>query len=438
MNNHLPDIRTSIYDYFADMDTRPSLQYKVLAQARGEVKMKKKLSVGLILVIVMVLAAVTALATTLTAFYERIIEQESKSGTIQDWPVSDKVLLVQWMVDAGIQLDETQVARLTNEKLTVEQQDKLAMDIILSYFPARDKLLTTIDIIAKEYGEYEQWPLELRAWYTDTLEKYQHNQNNSPFAKNTVPQEGDISEEEAREIANNCLTEVLGLNAQQVNALISNVFFQEETDGEQTHRVWYFNYYSEGSQTLLYYAYIYSDGTVMDCGSNEQPASAASSLNEHFSDLIAYHYDTFFTVEGLAAFAKDLAPQINRAMESGEEIDKWPAYFAQIPYEYPSEAAISAEKAIEIGTQAILDRYGWSTIQLENQYVYTLSYRVYPSEMHEWRLAYRIPQEGKLDAFRQFNAGEIPFCIIVRIDPFSASVIDITEGNDVDKYWFGE
>lgn len=408
-----------------------------MADAKGEGKVKKKLFVGLVLAIVLVLETVTAVAMTLTAFYEKTIEQESKNGTIQDWPVSDKVLLVQWMVDAGIALDETQVSQLANKDLTLEEQDQLAMDMILSYFPARDKWLTTMDIIAKEYGKYEQWPLELRAWYTATLEKYHHDQKNGSFARNVLPQAGDISEEEARNIAQNCLTEVVGLEATQINALTSNVFFQEETGGEKTFRAWYFNYYLQGSQNLLYYAYIYSDGTVMDCGSTEKPATTASTLNEQFYELKRYHNNDFFSVEGLATFARDLAPQIRQAMETGG-IDKWPAYFAQIPYAFPAEGAIPAEQAIEIGTQAILDKYGWSTSQLESRYEYTLSYRIYPSEMHEWRLAYRIPPEGKPDAFKQFHAGEIPFCVIVRVDPFSSSVIDITEGNDSSKYWFGE
>lgn len=47
------------------LENRPDFDRDVLRQVRGEVKVKKKLSVGFVLVIVLVLAAVTALAAAL-------------------------------------------------------------------------------------------------------------------------------------------------------------------------------------------------------------------------------------------------------------------------------------------------------------------------------------------------------------------------------------
>lgn len=436
MNNFLSNIRTSIDDYFADVNRSPSLQYRVLAQTRGEMKVKKRLSVGFVLIILLMLTVITALAMTMTAYYEKAIELESESGPIQEWSPSDKVALVHWMLEAGIPLDEGQVAKLDNGMLSEAQQDELAMHIVLSYYPVRDKMLTTVDIIEKEYGEYEEWPLELRAWYSMTLEKSQHEQSNSAFAKNILPEEKDISEEQAKALANQCLTEVLGLSPLQIESLEAKVFFQEDTGSEEPNRIWYFNYYEKENKELKFYVYIKSDGTLLDCGCIDEPVTSASELNNKFYDLIAYHSKDFFTVEGLAEFSRSLAPQIRQAMSNGG-IDKWPAYFSQIPYALPDSAAITADRALEIGTQAILEQYGWTAMQLEEKYVFTLSYRIY-EDVHEWRVAYRIPAEGKPNAFLQFRAGEIPFCIIVRIDPFSSSIMSVIEENDVDEYWYGE
>lgn len=426
--HHAMDARLS------GMTGDPWLAQRILYHTGGDKKVKKKISVGLVCVLILVIAAVTALAVGLTTYFERIIEQESVNGIIQNWPASRKVSLVQWMLDAGIQLDEKQVARLDSTTLSEAEKEELAMNIIQSYYPARDKVLTTVDIIAKEYGAYEQWPLELKAWYTSMLEKYQYEQKNGAFAKNILPQENDISQEQAQTIADGCLTEILGVDAEEIAQLASTVFFQE--DIEKTGRVWYFHYYEKKTNELKYYAYINSDGTLLDCGSSVSSATTAAKLNEQFYELISYHSDEFFTVEGLATFANDLAPLINAAMSEGG-IDKWPAYFAQIPYAFPDDTAISSDRAIKIGTQAILDHYGWSQTQLDENYVFTLSYRNNVG-LHEWRLAYRIPQEGKLEAFTRFQTGEIPFCIVVKIDPFTASVRSLEEENDTDRFWFGE
>ncbi|MEG2105154.1 MAG: hypothetical protein RRY04_08210, partial [Oscillospiraceae bacterium] len=101
------------------LENKPDFERDVLRQVRGEVKVKKKLSVGFVLLMVLVLAAVTALAAmTLNAYYEKAIEKEGQSGLIQDWSASDKVALVDWMVEAGAKLDAEQVAQLHNGSLT--------------------------------------------------------------------------------------------------------------------------------------------------------------------------------------------------------------------------------------------------------------------------------------------------------------------------------
>ena len=69
MMNDPHSIRHSIDAYFADMDAHTSLQSKILAQTRGEVKVKKKLSAAFALLMILVLATITALAAmTLFSF----------------------------------------------------------------------------------------------------------------------------------------------------------------------------------------------------------------------------------------------------------------------------------------------------------------------------------------------------------------------------------
>ncbi len=133
--NPTEQIREAVDARLSSLQGDPWLAQRVLANAKGEQKVKKKISVGFVLVLVLVLAAVTALAAmTLTTFYERAIELEGKSGLIRDWSAADKMALVDWMVEAGADLDEKQVGRLHDDALSDDDKGKLAIEIMYAYY----------------------------------------------------------------------------------------------------------------------------------------------------------------------------------------------------------------------------------------------------------------------------------------------------------------
>ena len=78
------------------LENRPDFDRDVLRQVRGEVKVKKKLSVGFVLVIVLVLAAVTALAAALL-WEQQVVpmkEIEQAEGDYVNWSISQKQALI--------------------------------------------------------------------------------------------------------------------------------------------------------------------------------------------------------------------------------------------------------------------------------------------------------------------------------------------------------
>ena len=125
------DIRRVMDACLPGLENSPDFDRDVLRHVRGAIKVKKKLSVGFVLVIVLALAAVTALAAmTLNAYYEKVIEKESEIGRIQDWSTADKIALVNWMVEAGIQLEPELVASLQGDQLNDEEKEQLVSEII--------------------------------------------------------------------------------------------------------------------------------------------------------------------------------------------------------------------------------------------------------------------------------------------------------------------
>ena len=73
------DIRRVMDACLPGLENSPDFDRDVLRHVRGAIKVKKKLSVGFVLVIVLALAAVTALAAmTLNAYYEKVIEKTTR------------------------------------------------------------------------------------------------------------------------------------------------------------------------------------------------------------------------------------------------------------------------------------------------------------------------------------------------------------------------
>ena len=60
------DLRRAMNACLPGLENKPGFEREVLKRARGEIKVKKKLSVGLVFILILVLAAVAALAQALS------------------------------------------------------------------------------------------------------------------------------------------------------------------------------------------------------------------------------------------------------------------------------------------------------------------------------------------------------------------------------------
>ena len=99
------------------LENRPDFDRDVLRQVRGEVKVKKKLSVGFVLVIVLVLAAVTALAAALL-WEQQVVpmkEIEQAEGDYVNWSISQKQALIRALIDSGNIEETAETARLFDD-----------------------------------------------------------------------------------------------------------------------------------------------------------------------------------------------------------------------------------------------------------------------------------------------------------------------------------
>lgn len=421
-------VRHSVDARLSGLQGDPWLAKRVLANAKGEQKVKKKISVGLVLALVLVLAAVTALAAmTLNALYEKTLEKEGQSGLIQDWSISDKVALVDWMVEAGVELNEEQVAKLHNDSLSDADKGTLAMEIIGGYYPARDGILTSVDIIAKEKGPIEYWTLEDKAWFSEMVAKYQPEEVSSV---NLLPTQGDITKEQAIEIMYAYYEKEYGLKREDFDESKMAISFSEGTwddgSGPERLKTWGMDLWLKADLEHPMGISILPDGSI-------KSASAPYNTDWHDEWYNTFHADDFWTIDGLYYFKEEWAPRVSTMIANGEAVNNNDLmYLLTKNFSKPKKTDISRNEAYEIARNAILSQPNWSEEKLK-LFGTREGYVLEDNESLYWFVFtyYTYPLDERSEAIALNKTGEIPRRIIVKIAAVDGRVQEIIESNSM-------
>lgn len=417
MNDHkdIKKVQLALNTTFSDLKDDPWLAQKVLAKAKGEIKVKKRLSVGFVLVIALVLAAVTALAAmTLNAYYEKAIEKEGKSGLIQDWNTTDKVALVDWMVEAGVELDESQVAQLHSADLSEGEQGALAMEIINGYYPARDGILTSVDIIAKEKGPIEYWSLEDKAWFSEMMAKYQPEEVSGV---NLLPTEGDITKEQAVEIMYAYYEKEYGLKREDFDESKMAISFSEGTwddgSGPERLKTWSMDLWLKGDPNPMGIS-ILPDGTI-------KQASGPYIRDWRDDWYETYMSNDYWTIEGMVAFQESWEPRIEDIKKTTDRIDDDLLYLLTKDFKLPESGDISQDKAVELANAAILNYMSWSDNMLE-YYQIRRAYLLGDTQQPYYFFWY-VPSSKTRDLTKDERKNYIP--IVLHMDASNGAITQI-------------
>lgn len=216
------------------MDTRlsgmtgnPYLAQQILAGAKGGKKVKRKLSVGLVLALVLALASVTALAVGLTHYFGGFADLEDQYGEYEAWPGTAKVKLVQLMADSGV-LEEEQAARWATCG-TGEQKEEAAEDILAQHFSGM-VYVDTYNAMERELGPIENWTDEERVLYISLLEKYGKMSDSWPYYQ--LPGQGDLTREQAVARARDAVLAKFSITQEELDAMtVNGIFAQDAYNG---------------------------------------------------------------------------------------------------------------------------------------------------------------------------------------------------------------
>ncbi len=188
MDNRTPRnrIRYALDARLSGITERPGSYQRVLRQARGERKVKRKMSLGLVLLLILLLISITALAVALLSARE-IAEQHAIPMANQSegdsYSVEETNVLLALAEENGVALSET--ARASINKFLGNGQGYYKEEMLMALAKA-------------EFGEAPaSWTLEEQKWFDDVcvaigfLEKPQK----------AIPAADEISQNQAEQIA---------------------------------------------------------------------------------------------------------------------------------------------------------------------------------------------------------------------------------------------
>lgn len=350
-------IQSALNTTLSGLRDDPWLAQRVIAEAKGAKKVKKKISVGVVLAVVLIFAASVALAVlSLNAYYENVLKTEGKEGLIESWSAESLTQLVDWMHETGVELDEAKLTALHDTTRPDDDRRAAALELIEGYYTSRDGVLTSVDIIAKEKGPIENWSLEDRAWLSQMLAQYQPDEVKS--GRNLLPTESDITREEAQRIFFNYYEETYGLGREAFDMDSLTAAFGESTfsDGETARvlRHWTFNVdvvkenvVSEIPVSDNVGAHISTTGEVIDAFN----PFMYSWRDEWYDDSMA---EDFWTIEGIHRTMRKWKPRVAELKDANETLYEDLEHFATVNFALPQPGDIAEAEAVEIATDAVL------------------------------------------------------------------------------------
>lgn len=214
-------------------------------QGTGGIVVKKKLSIGFILMMAVMLLGVIALAATLLwqDAGEKVAPMESENGYYDTWNTEAKIKLIKALYDLGELKDNPDAERVLNSTdMPDAEKNALCDKIMCAYVNGSPDTVTLLSILEKLHGDMNTWSMEDKVWYNNLL-----NANNMLSAEDTnyvLPETGEFTQEQAVDAAKSFLISkgAENLDKAQIEATMyeesDDQFYGETQVSKKGHRVW--------------------------------------------------------------------------------------------------------------------------------------------------------------------------------------------------------
>ena len=243
-------VHTGIDRQCASLTSDPYRVQRVLnmaheTQGTGGLVVKKKLSIGFVLMMAVMLLGVTALAATLLwqDAGEKVAPMESENGYYDTWNTEAKIELIKALYDLGELKDNPDAERVLNSTdMPDAEKNALCDKIMCAYVNGSPDTVTLLSILEKLHGDMSTWSMEDKVWYNNLL-----NANNMLSAEDTnyvLPETGEITQVQAVDAAKSFLISkgAENLDKAQIEATMyeesDDQFYGETQVSKKGRRVW--------------------------------------------------------------------------------------------------------------------------------------------------------------------------------------------------------
>ena len=389
---------------------------EILKNAMEGKKVKKKLSVSLVLVVALVLAVAAALAYTVSQHYfEDVARLESQYGYYDDWKLSQKIEMLEIMKQYGILSDEQQTAALTDGDMSdAEREAKIDAFMVERYgINGRTDIITLARILDVELGDRDTWTQEQNVWYTQML--IDSGLMGADEDVYRMPDESAVPPEEAIAVA---------------TAEIMRVWALTEDDLSRYSVEWaYYTHVSDKEESWLHYDITFrptdGEGNWLSCPVSKEGRVLSSADHEWFSSpeeqraafaemensvdrearelFQQYAADHGFNkpvgeasvmfwdwpLTDKKALADLVRPVVLRNMAENPDYADWSfAFYATHEYGVPDESAITQETALETARRALGERLELSDALLGYCDSVRVFYEVTDPEKPLWKFVF--------------------------------------------------
>lgn len=214
-------------------------------QGTGGIVVKKKLSIGFILMMAVMLLGAIALAATLLwqDAGEKVAPMESENGYYDTWNTEAKIKLIKALYNLGELKDNPDAERVLNSTdMPDAEKNALCDKIMCAYVNGSPDTVTLLSILEKLHGDMNTWSMEDKVWYNNLL-----NANNMLSAEDTnyvLPETGEFTQEQAVDAAKSFLISkgAENLDKAQIEATMyeesDDQFYGETQVSKKGRRVW--------------------------------------------------------------------------------------------------------------------------------------------------------------------------------------------------------
>ena len=404
-------IHTGIDRHCATLTSDPYRVQRVLNKAHevpgtGGFVVKKKMSTGLFVAVILMLVTVTAVAAILLSgkdFVNLFLAPMSSQTEADVWNEEELNQILVLAEENGLKInDDIRSALASSASIYKEELMRMFMKIDLGFYPAT-------------------WPLEEQASYDELLVKYGLKEERTRF----LPVEGEISEEEAIDIAEKYVLENwnVDLNEGQYTRYTQYMLSQDDESGIVS-KIWDIEY--EAEDGTVYVLCLTPEGSVIE---DEYATYIHRPRNRSIEVLKFLEYQENFgnrrafwwwSYDVKAAFSAEVGPMVANLESVNSEVAAATFY----TYGLPAESELQYEDALTIARKVLAEEYGLTNKQVLAHSYLLEAYDVSDPDKPMWKFVFINPDDFYGIRYRVLINGRTGEIILHESYPWQTNFVD--------------